>query len=282
MRQSTINWIFRTSVWVVLSLHPPAGFAQGETLESLMQLHGLTEFDLTQLPMLQFFGNPYVVSKQGDELVVSHSRPEPTRELSVGEHSHFWENRGEFGGKLWFKSNGGIVDVMDGNIVDLMPIGDKVLVISGLAHLGTRSGAVHEVADPEEPSSAAYITNLPDAPILVYLDDDRKDYLRKVLVGSKSVMSLDPDNRVNLIYWDSFWAFGLEPTSVIRYKDLYLIGLPHGIATIPAPFGPASQYCRNDSAYVAPDACARVRFFADEAFRSEIERRVPLYSRPTE
>ena len=283
MRHMTfIIRILRTSVWVFLSLHSLASFAQENRLESLMQTYGLTEFDLTQLPLLQFFDNPYVVSKRGDELVVSHSWPGRAKDLQVGEQSYLWENRGEFGGKLRFRSTGGVVDVMAGNIVDLLKIGDEIFVISGLAHLGMSSGAVHKISDPKEPTSAAYITRLPDAPILVYLDDDRKDYLRKVFVGNKSVMSLDPDNSVNVLYWDAFWAFGLTPTSVVRYEDYYLIGLPHGIATVPAPFGPASQYCRKDSAYLPPNSCTRVRFYADETFRSEIERKAPIYARPKE
>lgn len=283
MQHLTLNQIPRMAVSMVLALCSIACPAQEEELDSLMRANDLREFDLSKLPMLQFFDNPYVVSRRGDKLIVTRAWPdERTSELELGAKAYFWESRGEFGGKLQLRSKGTVIDVLEGNIVDLLPIGNEIFVVSGLTHLGMASGSVHLISEQSKPTETTFVTNLPDAPVRVYLDLARKDHPIKVLVGSKSVMALDLYNSLDVLYWDAFWAFGLEPTSIVRYRDHYLIGLPHGIAAVPAPWGPTSQYCRNDSVYLPRNSCTPVRFYADETFRSEIRRRLPLDTRPAD
>jgi hypothetical protein len=263
-------------MFLAFSVNAIAVSAQEESVEALMRANNLTEFDLEELPMLQFFSNHYVVSKRDGEVVISTETPRlHPQELQVGPRHYKWVNRGEFGGHLELYTEGSAVEIMKGNIVDLLPMGDETLVISGLAHLSMRSGAVHVISELSDSPMPTFVTNLPDAPTIVYLDDQRKDYPRKVLVGSMSLMSLDPYNNIDILYWDAFWSFGLDPTSIVRYMDYYLIGLPHGIAVIPAPWGPTSRYCRNDSSYLGPNACTRVRFYADEAFRRDIREKLP-------
>ncbi|WP_330147033.1 hypothetical protein [Shewanella oncorhynchi] len=264
-----------------IAVNSVAAYSQNGPIEAVMQANKLTEYDLEELPMLQFFSNPYVVSKRGSEVLVSTEWPqEHLRKLQVASRHYQWVNGGEFGGRLELATKHGSVEILKGNIVDLLPMGDETLVISGLAHLSMRSGAVHVISELSDPPTPTFVTKLPDAPTIVYLDDERKDYPLKVVVGSMSLMSLDPHNNVDILYWDAFWSFGLEPTSIVRYMDHYLIGLPHGIAVIPAPWGPTSNYCRSNSSYRKPDSCTRVRFYADEAFRSEIKDKLPLYTQP--
>jgi hypothetical protein len=57
----------------IIFMCPFAGFAQQDALESLMRTHGLSEYDLTQLPMRQFFDSPYVVAKREGDVEVSWS-----------------------------------------------------------------------------------------------------------------------------------------------------------------------------------------------------------------
>jgi hypothetical protein len=72
------------------------------------------------------------------------------RKLSVmGERFHFTaENRGAFGGSFKKRRIGGTArELLPRNVLDLVPVGPKLFMFTGLAHLGVSHGAVYVVDD---------------------------------------------------------------------------------------------------------------------------------------
>lgn len=240
-------------------------------VNQFMLQRGLKIFPLSNIPLEQFFTHQYYVSVTPNGLQLSHhhGKNQNVKEISRGDIHYIGTNNGEWGGKLVVEKGDSHQQLLRGNIVSLVPVGTRLFVVEGLAHLGLSSGSIFVIPHINEPHDPNLITRLPDAPVLVYLDNTRPDFFRIILVGPYSVMSLDQFNTLSILYWDAFWNFGLTPTSIVRYEDNYFVGLPHGVAVIPAPFGPSSAYCRDDSKYLPPNSCTHVRFYADLDFRNK-------------
>lgn len=74
-------------------------------------------------------------------------------------------DNGEFGGGLYIdaiKKNK--KPFFPGNINTLVPLGDDLYIIEGLAHMGFNGGSVHAIRDYKKPSRPERITLLPSAP----------------------------------------------------------------------------------------------------------------------
>lgn len=235
-----------------------------------MSTHHLSLFDLNKMPRKQFFTNHRHVSTASGKLSLSNEWQNTNQTtLRVGDIEYFTINKGEWGGMLEAVIGGERKELMKGNIVHLLPLDGKLYIIEGLAHLSMASGSVSVIEDIMNPSQPKLITKLPDAPALVYLDETRQDYLRIIIVGSKSVMSLGPYMTPEILYWDAFWHRNLAPTSIVRYEDSYFIGLPHGVAVVPAPWGESSKYCKEFEGAIEK-RCLKVRFYADQEFNKRV------------
>jgi hypothetical protein len=235
-----------------------------------MSTHNLNLFDLNEMPDQQFFTNHRYVKISSGSLSFSNKWQQTNKiNLKIGNVEYVGTNNGEWGGKLEVVIAGERKMLMKGNIVHLLPLDGKLYVIEGLAHLSMASGSVSVIEDIEKPSQPKLITKLPDAPELVYLDNTRSNYLLIVIVGSKSIMSIGPGMTLEILYWDAFWHINLNPTSIVRYKDNYFIGLPHGVAVVPAPWGESSRYCR-EFVGAAEKNCLKVQFYADHDFNKRV------------
>lgn len=235
-----------------------------------MSAHNLTLFDLNEMPDKQFFTNHHHVRIASGRLSFSDDWQKTNQtSLKFDDVEYIGTNNGEWGGKLEAVIAGERKELMKGNIVHLLPLEGKLYIIEGLAHLSMASGSVSVIEDIKNPSEPKLITKLPDAPDLVYLDKTRPDYQRIIIVGSKSVISLGPYMTPEILYWDAFWHINLNPTSIVRYEDNYFIGLPYGVAVVPAPWGESSRYCREfDGA--AEKHCLKVQFYADHEFNKRV------------
>lgn len=250
----------RIKIAILAFLFCVLAWADTDPIELEMQGFGLKKFEIANIPHDQRFTNRKYVSIRNGALNVDSSRLIPNvQRLVVDDLEYVGIDNGEWGGKLEVVKNGVASDLMRGNIVHLSPIEGGLYIFEGLAHLSMRQGSVHFIPDIKSPTPPELIVTLPDAPELVYLDSARPEYLRFLIVGSMSVMSLDHEiNYLDILYWDAFWSIWLNPTSVVRVKDRYFIGFPHGVAVMPAPWGPTSVHCKRD--------CSPIEFYADSEF----------------
>ncbi len=231
-------------------------FAEEFDPDKFMQNNGLSLFALEKLGDRQHFENHRFVRVENGELKIG-PQGESTNRMSYKEDDILYSgtNNGEWGGKLEVSRGGITEELMKGNIVHLLPIQEKLYVIEGLAHLSMSGGSISVLPNRKAPEKPSRITLLPDAPRLVYVDKTRPDYQPIIIVGPNSVMALSPFEHLEILHWKAFWSYKLAPTSIARYKDYYFIGLPHGVAVLPAPWG--SQ---------------EIKFYADPEFNKALQR----------
>jgi hypothetical protein len=258
------------SIFLALSLSADASdFDENKFMNS----HGLSLFNLDSLPYKQFFKNHRYVSLDSSGLGLSEVWQSPNILLiESGGIQYKGINKGEFGGSLTVTENGEEKLLMKGNIVHLLQLGEKLYIIEGLAHMGMASGSISVIHNINEPIPPELVTLLPDAPLVTNLNQEYPDQKELTIVGSKSLMELDiysyeqkESYSLSTIHWDAMWGFSFTPTSVVKFKRNYYVGLAHGVAVIPL-FGPSSKYCRNSTPYLPPNSCRGVRFYADQEF----------------
>lgn len=212
--------------------------AQESNLISIMESYNLEPYSTEKIGHKQFFTNhKYVRMESGKLLVEPSGKSTNKTKLTVGDVHYIGTNNGEWGGKLEVIQNGVSRELMKGNIVHLLPLGKKLYIIEGVAHLSMSSGSISVIEDKENPTKPRLITLLPDAPRLVYLDATRLEFQPIIIVGYRSLMELNPFEQLDILHWDAFWSYKLSPTSITRYKNSFLIGLPFGVVSIPAPRG---------------------------------------------
>lgn len=256
---------------LLLILIPQFVIAQEFDVDQFMAAHNLAPFDLNNMPDRQTFTNYRHVVLESDKLAFSDERQNTNQKtIKIAGIEYIGTDNGEWGGNLEVVIDGHRKELMQGNIVHLLPMEGKLYIIQGLAHLGMASGSISVVEDIKNPSTPTLITKLPDAPMLVYLDNTRPEYQRVIIVGSKSVMELDPYMTPSILYWDAFWHINLEPTSIVRFDNNYFIGLPHGVAVVPAPWGESSKYCREFFPDSVEKHCLKVQFYADPEFNNRL------------
>lgn len=207
-------------------------------LDAVMEAHNLRPYPIEKIGHKQFYSNyKYVRVEFGKLIIGSDGKSTNKLKFSVGDIQYIGTNNGEWGGKLEVIQNGVPTELMKGNIVHLLPIGNQLYIIEGLAHMGMSQGSISVIEDMENPTKPRRITLLPDAPRLVYLDTTRIDFQPIIIVGNRSLMELNPFEQLDILHWDGFWSYKMSPTSITRYQNKYLIGIPFGVVAIPALTG---------------------------------------------
>ncbi|NLF96083.1 MAG: hypothetical protein GX569_05035 [Candidatus Riflebacteria bacterium] len=133
--------------------------------------------------------------------------------------------------------------LVSGHIVHLQLWQDDLYIFEGLDHMGLCRGLVSVIKGAAEPSKPQVITLLPQAPRLVCLDSAESRFF---IVSSSGLTSLRDLSRLGLssgsgpasisdwylepLSVGAFWYPYLAPTSIARFKDYVLIGLPFGVA----------------------------------------------------
>jgi hypothetical protein len=156
--------------------------------------------------------------------------PSPYR---VGNIEYIGTNRGEWGGELVVVVNGQSTELMKGNIINLLPIGNKLYITEGLAHLGMKYGSIRVIPNKYKPTTPLPIASFTDAPSFVYFDGTKHDNQAAIIVCESSIMVLTFNDRIEKFDWDGFLSFS-PITSLVRYNNYYFIGLPHGVAVTPS------------------------------------------------
>ena len=162
------------------------------------------------------------------------TRGGPPREQRVFE-TRDWifngSNRGEWGGKLvaYSRQHEPLL-LLERNVVALVPLQERLYVVTGQRHLGFNQGAVYMIENIKQPSRAEPVTLLPDAPVVVSLSNNDSSDSRLAIVGTKSVAILGNLNTfpndfyLDLIAWNAIRDLSFRPTSVVWYQDHLVIG----------------------------------------------------------
>jgi hypothetical protein len=218
---------------------------QSDPLKARMEAMGWIEADPPKPGTGEWMksnqGNAFIVRMEEDLLVrvPEDGELDPSEVVfEAGPIKYIGLNRGEFGGGLYINAVGqGEEPFFPGNIVALVPLGDDLYVIEGLAHMGTNGGSIHAIRNFKEPSAPERITLLPSAPEAV-LVDTTNDKPIIVIVGHDSLMIFEPDKRLRVIHHDAFWG-SLYPSSLVKYHEYYVFGIRGGVvATTARRFGP--------------------------------------------
>lgn len=210
--------------------------ASDPKLEELLKSAGLTEAPVESLGNHQYFDNPhFVILKEGKVAIQRTNTSSNSKKFEENGVIYSGTSNGEWGGKLSVTQNKSTKVLMEGNIVQLLPVLDGLYVFEGLAHLGSSKGSVYVIQDRRNPVAPERLTLLPDAPVVVSQDKTRIDYQPILIAGNMGVMRIlpRPFEALEILYWDAFWSHKMQPTSIARYEDNYLVGLPHGVAVIP-------------------------------------------------
>ena len=132
--------------------------------------------------------------------------------------------------------------LLKGNIKSLLPIGDDLYVIEGLAHGGRSVGSIRVIRDYSQPKEPDLLVELPDAPSEAYVDQREDGLIRITIVGFESLMEFTVGDGLDVIERETFWG-GLYPTSIVKHGDHLVIGIRSGVATVsPGTFGRRIRY----------------------------------------
>lgn len=226
--------------------------AQGDPLSDRME-----ELEFVESKPPEPGTKEWMKSNHGDAFIVEIKggldvRPPKKGELNssqivfdAGEVKYIGIDKGEFGGGLYIDSvKEGKKPFFDGNIDALVPIGDDLYIIEGLAHMGFNGGSVHAIRNFKKPSKPERITLLPSAPEAILIDEVYANKQKGiVIVGHDSFMILIPDNELLILYHDTFWG-SLYPSSIVKYQDHYVVGIRGGVVAVPANFWQGSKSFR--------------------------------------
>lgn len=140
---------------------------------------------------------------------------------------------GEWGGKLTLTTPSGHEEVLlEDNIRSIHPVGDDLLVFTGLGHLGLSRGAVFRVIDAGYSPTVQKVTLLPEVPYAIVADLRRKDLEQFLIVGRHMLITLFHIRgrdyiRVSSTPQENPWP---GATSAVMMEDTLVVGMRGGIA----------------------------------------------------
>ncbi len=225
---------------ILVSILMIALSAHSDEVSKDLSTLGFIERDIPEVGSEQWkkanwkFPPHYVSNKNGLEVKEATQEEERSREIvfDTGTIKYIGIDKGEWGGGLYVNNvNKAEKPIFSENIKALIPIKNDLYIISGLAHMGYNQGAVHVIRDFNSPKEPERVALLPDAPQTVLLDKTRNALPVIIIAGFKSLMSFQPDDSFKIIKFNTFWS-SLYPTSIIRYKDNYILGIRSGVAVV--------------------------------------------------
>jgi hypothetical protein len=180
----------------------------------------------------------FIVEVNDSISVHKSTNDEPNKkEISyeVGNVKYIGVNLGEFGGGIYINEyNETNPPFFKGNIEALLPVGNDLYIVEGLAHMSHSRGSVHVIRNCKTPSAPERITLLPSAPEVTLLQPNNE----KIIMASRNnimILSLNYGYSLDVIHQDVFWR-SLHPTSIQLYKDWYIFGIRSGVIATKAHF----------------------------------------------
>jgi hypothetical protein len=152
--------------------------------------------------------------------------------FDTGTVKYIGIDHGEWGGGLYLDNYSKNKEpLFSANIRALVPINNDLYIVSGLAHMGSRRGAIHVIRNYNIPTKPIQVTLLPDAPQSIALGKSRRGSKAIVIAGYSSLMEFVPDSDLKIMVFDAFWS-SLYPSSIVQIESNYFIGIRSGVAVI--------------------------------------------------
>lgn len=139
------------------------------------------------------------------------------------------KNRGEWGGSLIFRADSDTIKprkICNGNIVDILKLGDQVYVVEGLAHLSFNDGSLYKLEIMPDTIIYEEVLKFNNAPEAISVCDNR------FLIAAHNSFYIVENNQNELIFEDTFWN-NLYPNSIacIDNQNVY-VGIRGGIVKL--------------------------------------------------
>jgi len=124
--------------------------------------------------------------------------------------------RGSGGGLWWTSGNGREKkQITDEDVLAIVPRGDQLLVLTGLAHLAIDEGKVYSYQPTiEAAGSLVHVVDLGSAPIAALVDKNGTT----LIATHKSIIALDSSNKMRVLLQNNDMSL-LYPHSIVESSD---------------------------------------------------------------
>ncbi len=202
----------------------------------LMSEYGLSPQSIENINDGQYYNNHHFVTIEFNELQIS-TKDKRTGSLGFEENGirYFTTNKGEWGAKLEVAINSVNKLLLEEYVSHIYPKysdGGALYIVHNTS-MNNKNSKLSVISDRSKPSKPKLITLLPDTPYSFHTDKSKLDRSPLVMLGEKSIMVLHDHDRLEILLWNVFWENKLFPSSIVRYKNNYFVGLSHGVAVVP-------------------------------------------------
>jgi hypothetical protein len=134
-------------------------------------------------------------------------------------------NKGEFGGWIVFMPNDGpLYEILNENFRGFYTIGDKIYVLTGLAHMVSDYGSIYELTFVKNKWTAREILDIGNCPAIFLLVNDEL-----YIATYDDTLLIIKDGKIsNILVKDSFFGM-LHPNSMIYANNSIFIGMTGGV-----------------------------------------------------
>ena len=99
-------------------------------------------------------------------------------------------DHGEWGGKLVFRKNGKITDILNENVKAIVPMEQGILVFTGLSHLGTNEGYIYTLVQAGNSFSVVGLQKLDGSPDWIRPLPHRESVVFRVFTGKEDMRTM--------------------------------------------------------------------------------------------
>ncbi len=137
-------------------------------------------------------------------------------------------NKGEFGGSLhWYSEKGDSSYQISRGVIDyIFEYKNKILMVSGLFHMGQDKGGISEMVFVDSKWKIGEGIELPSKSDIIMIYKDRM-----LIVTTKTIFLFDGTSNFDFIKKDGFWNV-LYPQSAVVLNDDLFVGMRGGVYKI--------------------------------------------------
>ena len=173
--------------------------------------------------------NDFRVNNVNNELTIEKIKARNNAELQLDQGTLIGESKGEWNGKLIFKSNtkdNKEIEIKKGNIKFLFNFKGKIYFIEALSHLTYTGGAIYELKQDGNQFTYEKRLEFKDSPEAFTVYDD------VFLIATHQNFYVVEDFKSKLIFRNTFWS-SLYPNSLAVFDNEHVImGIRGGIVKL--------------------------------------------------
>jgi hypothetical protein len=202
----------------------------GEFLEKDWKVQPLPKYPSKEWKVINQSLSEWRIFKENGKLFFDKNKRKNETQMTVNNGTLYGIDNGEFGGKLYWKSNSGKTtdEIAKGNFKQFIKYNNEIYVLEGLDHLSLSQGKIFRIFFQDKWQVQPFI-DLQDAPYAAVLDKSENLY---VVTSSKLLKISLAKKSVSTLYADMFW-WGMYSNSIeIVNDDTLFIGMRGGIVKV--------------------------------------------------